>query len=292
MDLHTLVSAVLLISAAQSRIIDLSHEHGPNTVMASRQPHYNWTQVFQGDFLPGVYAETGAYFTGEHGGTHLDAPAHFVKGGLRLEKIPIEMTIADGVMIDCSFEASENRSYLVPLQKIVDWEATNGRIPNEAAVIFNFGWSQYFHSLELYEGSANDIVQEMSFPAIGKDAGLFLLEQRNIKIIATDTATPDPFNTNEMPIHQHYLLNNKLIVEDLKDTGLLPAKGFRFHATPVKYVGATGAQVRAYAVTFDLQESEEVDGASYAGAAQKSLHWKIVAITSAYFVAVLNGPFL
>ncbi|XP_013065127.2 kynurenine formamidase-like [Biomphalaria glabrata] len=270
MEAGILFTFILLTTSVQSRIIDLSHDHGPNTVMANRQPHYNWTQIFQGDILPGVYAETGAYYTAEHGGTHIDAPAHFTRGGLRLEKVTVEMTIAEGVMIDCSFEASRNRSYLVPLQKILDWEAVNGCIPDNAAVIFNFGWSQYFHSVELYEGSANDIVQEMSFPAIGKEAGLFLLEQRNIKIIGTDTATPDPFNTGEMPIHQNYLPKNRLIVEDLKDTGLLPAKGFRFHASPVKYVGATGAQVRAYAMTYDLPESDET---GFAGAPRQGSHW-------------------
>ncbi|KAH9509663.1 hypothetical protein Btru_044160 [Bulinus truncatus] len=185
-----------------------------------------------------------------------------VVSGLRLEKVPLEMTIADGVMIDCSREASNNRSYLVPVQKILDWESVYGRIPDQAAVIFNFGWSQYYRCFRSYMGTPNDRIKEFAFPAISKEAGLFLFDRRNITIIGTDTASPDPFDAAGLHIHMRYLPNNRIIVEDLKNPGLLPAKGFRFHASPVKYVGATGAQVRAYAMTYET----EGDAAGYSGA--------------------------
>ncbi|KAH9492994.1 hypothetical protein Btru_022878 [Bulinus truncatus] len=252
---YALIGILVLVNV-EARLIDLSHEHGPNAIMSVLQPHYNWTRVFQGEFLPGMYAETGAYFTGEHGGTHVDVPAHFSPGGMRLEKVPLEMTIAEGVMIDCSYEASRNHSYLVSIQKILDWEATNGRIPDNAAVLFNFGWSQYYSSFERYLGTPNDIITEFVFPAISKEAGMFLYDQRNIKIIGSDTASPDPYDPTGLHIHMKYLPNNRLIIEDLNDLGLLPPRGFRFHASPVKYVGATGAQVRAYAMTYDTRELE------------------------------------
>ena len=38
----------------------------------------------------------------EHGGTHLDAPAHFAEGRPRLHAVPAEQLIAPGVMIDVS----------------------------------------------------------------------------------------------------------------------------------------------------------------------------------------------
>lgn len=87
------------------------------------------------------------------------------------------------------------------------------------------------------------------------EAGLWLFDNRDIKIIGTDTLSPDPFTingvaTNSRPIHQKYLPNNRLIVENLNGTERLPATGFRFHAAPVKYVGNTGTQIRAYAMTY------------------------------------------
>lgn len=251
MTIISLLSTILLLGHVQSRLIDLSHDHGPDAIMSIQQPHYYWRQVFQGEFIPGMYSETGSYFTGEHGGTHMDVPAHFSKGGWRVQQVPLELTIADGVMIDCSYEASRNRSYLVPVQKILDWEVVNGRIPDNAAVLINFGWSQYYKNFTEYLGTPNDNYVEFTFPAISKEAGDFLYEQRNIRIIGTDTASPDPSAPTGLPIHQRYLPNNRLIIEDLKDLGFLPPRNFRFHASPVKYVNATGAQVRAYAMTFD-----------------------------------------
>ncbi|KAK0044382.1 kynurenine formamidase [Biomphalaria pfeifferi] len=253
-------SCVLALFAAlvcvESRLIDLSHKHGPDGIMSFQMPHYNWTELFKGDFQPGMYVKVGAYSTGEHGGTHMDVPAHFSPNGMSVDQIPLEMTIADGVMIDCAYEASRNRSYLMPTQKILDWESVNGRIPDNSAVIVNFGWSQYYNSFEKFMGTKNDNIYEFNFPTLSKEAGDFLYEQRNIKIIGTDTASPDGFDASGLPIHMKYLPNNRLILEELKDTGLLPPKGFRLHASPVKFVGATGAQVRAFAIVSDTRDLE------------------------------------
>jgi kynurenine formamidase len=36
----------------------------------------------------------------EYGGTHIDAPIHFVKGGQTLDQLPIERLVGAGVRID------------------------------------------------------------------------------------------------------------------------------------------------------------------------------------------------
>uniref|UniRef100_A0A0B7AIB0 Kynurenine formamidase n=1 Tax=Arion vulgaris TaxID=1028688 RepID=A0A0B7AIB0_9EUPU len=246
----------LLAARITAKLIDLSHNHGPNTLMSPHVPHFNRSTIFSGDYLPGVYVEGGQYFSGEHGGTHMDAPAHFQKDGQRLHEVPLENTIAEGVMIDCSEEAAKNKSYLVPIQKLLDWEKKHGQIPKDAAVIFNFGWSSKFNTPSLYLGSDSGEQFSYIFPAVSAEAGLWLYDYRYIKIIGSDTYTPDPFSLNgkkitSFPIHQRYLPNNRLIIENLYGTGRLPPTGFRFHASPVKYVGATGSQVRAFAMTHD-----------------------------------------
>ncbi|BFZ09093.1 hypothetical protein BsWGS_12132 [Bradybaena similaris] len=246
----------LVVVKTTAKIIDLSHDHGPDTMMSPHVPHFNRSTIFAGDYLPGVYVEGGQYSSGEHGGTHLDAPVHFKQGGLRVHEIPLENTIAQGVMIDCSGEASRNNSYLVPVQKLLDWESKHGQIPMKAAVIFNFGWSSKFSNPTLYLGSEIDDQFTYVFPAVGAEAGHWLYDNRAIKIIGSDTLTPDPLNIHgkkitAFPIHQKYLPNGRLIIENLKGTERLPPRGFRFHASPVKYVGSTGTQVRAYAMTFD-----------------------------------------
>ncbi|XP_059148588.1 isatin hydrolase-like [Physella acuta] len=251
------VCTALILAGAYSKVIDLSHAHKPNTFMVPGMPKYKWNQISKrDDTKKNNYYETGSYSTGEHGGTHLDAPAHFVKGGLTLEFLPIENTIAEGVMIDCSEEARQNPRYQVTVEKIESWESEHGPIPQQAAVIFNFGWFKFFDDPVKFVGTSAAITDNFVFPTISEEAGEFLLRQRDIKIIGADVMSPDPFTikgvqVDGMPIHQRYLARNRVIVENLNATDQLPPRGFRFYASPVKFHQSTGAQVRAFAVIGD-----------------------------------------
>ncbi|XP_005110671.1 uncharacterized protein LOC101853504 [Aplysia californica] len=141
-------------------------------------------------------------------------------GGMSLEGLTVEDCVADGVMVDCSQEASKDNQYLVPLQKLLDWEKEHGRIPDNAAVVFNFDWSKKFVRPKEYTGS-KDIGDLFSFkfPAVSEEAGMWLREERNIKMIATDTLTPDPLaGYKKQPIHMKYLKEKRLILENLKAT--------------------------------------------------------------------------
>ncbi|KAH9492993.1 hypothetical protein Btru_022866 [Bulinus truncatus] len=230
---------ILLLTTVSPKIIDLSHKHGSNTFVFPGEPRYNRSVLHSGEFMKNVWVESGAYSSAEHGGTHIDAPSHFIKGGLTLDDLPIENTIAEGVMIDVAEEAKNNIEYQVTLSRVLDWEKKYGDIPYEAAVIFNFGWHTKFHNQTEYIDTDTNDLGRRRLPSVSKEVGDYLYDQRNIKIIGTDAMTPDPFSLNGkivdgFPIHQRYLPNNKLIVENLNSTDILPPRGFRFHATPVK----------------------------------------------------------
>ncbi|BFZ09094.1 hypothetical protein BsWGS_12133 [Bradybaena similaris] len=256
-----MMSPILLVMSAlfsmswSAGLIDLSHKHGPETLMFADSPNFNRSDIFSGDFFPGVFFRYGQYFSGEHGGTHMDAPNHVVTDGKSISDIPLEDTIAIGVQIDCSQEAARDRSFLVTVQKILDWEREYGQIPMKAAVIINFGWSSKINNRTDYLGSESGNLFSYVFPALSPDVGKWLYNNRRVKILGTDTYTPDPFTiqgvrVTSFPVHEALLSQNSLIVENLKGTEQLPATGFIFHASPVKYVGNTAAQVRAYAVTY------------------------------------------
>ncbi|XP_035828835.1 uncharacterized protein LOC101853740 [Aplysia californica] len=141
--------------------------------------------------------------------------------------------------------------------KLLDWEKEHGRIPDRAAVVFHFDWSKKFLQPQEYAGS-KDIGNLFSFrhPAVSEAAGMWLADERNIKMIATDTLTPDPLGLTKrqittLPIHVRYSKEKRLIVENLKDTGKLPPRGFRLFAVPYKFDGASGAPTRTFAITHD-----------------------------------------
>ena len=62
--------------------------------------------------------------TGEHVGTHFDAPVHWVTGrdGLDVASIPLEHLVAPAVVIDRSREARADPDYLLELDDIRAWE--------------------------------------------------------------------------------------------------------------------------------------------------------------------------
>ncbi|CAG5132374.1 unnamed protein product, partial [Candidula unifasciata] len=112
MEQHLLlVIAASLVVCGTSRLIDLSHDHGPDTLMSPN--------LLIADKYVCPQCRIRRLLSGEHGGTHLDPLlVHFQRGGQQLQQIPLENTIAEGVMIDCSAEAAEDPSFLVPLQKV------------------------------------------------------------------------------------------------------------------------------------------------------------------------------
>ncbi|XP_012945785.1 isatin hydrolase [Aplysia californica] len=248
-------SALVLLLCAPfltctAKIIDLSHVQKPETFHFAGVKPFSRTDVFAGIGTRGIYYDVGALNSPEHSGTHLDVPSHFVKGGATLDQVPIEWTIADGVTIDCRKEAENNRDYVVDIEKLLAWEKEHGRIPQGAAVLFQFGWSSRFGNITDYVGSETlDDLNSFRVPALSKAAGAWLFRERDIQILGVDSLSPDVLlDAREMPNHVLYLSNNRIIVENLKIPDDMPARHFRFHATPPKYLGASGTQVRAFAV--------------------------------------------
>lgn len=96
-------SAAAPAGAPFSRIVDIGHALGPDN------------PAWAGDDRPfeatvNATFEKDGYFTRkftslEHFGTHLDAPAHFVKGGWTVDQIPVERLYGPAVVLDVREES-------------------------------------------------------------------------------------------------------------------------------------------------------------------------------------------
>jgi len=249
MMLPTTVLLCLLVSPAQSLVVDLSHVHTPETFAFVD----SYERLKSEDMIldETVVISSSVLRAPEHSGTHMDSPSHFIKDGYTLDQVPVEWTIKEGVVIDCRREAAQDRDYLATQEKLVEWESANGRIPNGAAVLFDFGWSDRYTDLVDYVGSDN-LTDFFTFhqPSVSPEAGAWLFHERDTRILGVDTLSPDPIR-DAFPNHVLYLSDGRLIVENLKIPSSMPARGFRFHATPPKYKDATGTQVRAFAMMDD-----------------------------------------
>src|SRR5918998_6885929 len=79
---------------------------------------------------------------GEHTGTHLDAPIHWVTGrdGADVASIPPARLVGPAVVIDKSAEAADDPDYLLTLEDVRAFEAEHGRLPDGGWLLLRTGW--------------------------------------------------------------------------------------------------------------------------------------------------------
>src|SRR2546430_9465781 len=75
--------------------------------------------------------------TGEHTGTHFDAPVHWVTGkdGEDVARVPVSRLIAPAVVLDFSAEAAADPDFLLEIEHVKQREAEHGPLPE--------GWLLY-----------------------------------------------------------------------------------------------------------------------------------------------------
>lgn len=83
-----------------------------------------------------------AIHTGEHVGTHFDAPIHWVTGqdGLDVSQVPPRHLIAPAVVIDKSAEAQSDPDFLLGIDHVRDWEIDHGSLPDGGWLLYRTGW--------------------------------------------------------------------------------------------------------------------------------------------------------
>ncbi|RUS83604.1 hypothetical protein EGW08_008623 [Elysia chlorotica] len=253
-----LIAAVLslwtIIPGQTYKFVDLSHVQNYTTLYWPGVPSFKRETVAKGSNENGVWIDVGAFSSGEHGGTHIDVPRHFIPDGRDLKDFPLERTVADGVVIDCVAEASQNPDYSVTRQKIEQWEEQHGRIPDEAAVLFRFGYAEHFWEPEKYLGTKQvDNASTYHFPSVSLEAATWLLNSRNLKMIGFDVPSPDPPTDFTYPVHRLLLPRDIMIMENVNVVPSLPPRDFRLHASPIKIENGTGVQTRIYAMLYERQ---------------------------------------
>lgn len=166
-------------------------------------------------------------------GTHMDAPAHCISGGMTIDQLLLSDLIAPCVMIDVSQKAHEK--YSVSVEDIISFEQEYGVIPAESFVMIRTGWERFWKDPEKYR---NNLV----FPSVSGDAAAFLMA-RDIKGLGIDTLSPDRPESG-YPVHATVLGAGKYIVENASQLEKLPPQGSFILVLPIKIRGGAEAPVR------------------------------------------------
>ncbi|MHC1707680.1 MAG: cyclase family protein [Bacteroidales bacterium] len=231
--------------------IDLTHSFENNSVYWPTNISFTHDTVFEGMTEKGYYYSSFKYSAEEHGGTHFDAPMHFAKGGKSVDQVPVQQLIGEGVVIDVREKASANRDYQVTIDDFEKWEEKYGRIPENAIVLINTGFSKYYPDKLSYTGTTlpgKEGVENLHFPGLHPDAANFLATQRKINAVGLDTPSIDFGQSKEFLTHRTLFANNITAYENVAGLEQLPAKGSWIFAFPMKIKGGSGAPLRLVAM--------------------------------------------
>jgi kynurenine formamidase len=231
------------LPAAFTRIVDIGHALGPDN------------PAWPGDDKPfeavlNASIEKDGYFTRkftslEHFGTHLDAPAHFVKGGWTVDQIPAERLYGPAVVLDAREDSRGNADYRLGPEKIMQWESRHGRIPRGAIVVMRTGWAERWPDTARYRNM--DAAGVMHFPGYSVEAVKVLIE-RSVAGLTIDTLSVDYGPSKDFPVHHLSHRASLFHVENLADLTALPEAGAYLVVAPIKLEGGSGGPARVFAL--------------------------------------------
>lgn len=164
-----------------------------------------------------------------HTGTHVDAPAHIIKGTKTLDEFDISQFIGKAIVIDCK-ELKEGET--ITMQQLSPYQ---DKLDKVDFLLFNLGWDKYWGQ-DKYFGD---------YPCIDDDVLNFIINS-NFKGIGFDTISLDPMN-NLSRHNKLFKTKDILNIENLKNLDLCGKDIFNFSCFPLYFKDSDGAPIRAVA---------------------------------------------
>ena len=232
-------------------VVDLTHAFDENTVYWPTAEGFRLQVDSKGRNERGFWYEANSFCTAEHGGTHLDAPAHFAEGRRTVDQIPLEQLIGPGVVVDVRQACARDRDHLVTTEELQAWEREHGPIPDGAIVLLHTGFGRFWPDRVRYMGTDErgpEGVAKLHFPGLHPDAARWLVDERSIGAIGLDTPSIDHGPSRTFDAHQVLSAANVPALENVAHLELLPPKGFQVVALPMKIRGGSGGPVRIAAI--------------------------------------------
>jgi kynurenine formamidase len=168
----------------------------------------------------GFYSQEWTF--GEHSGTHMDAPGHFVAGGRRVPQLQPRELILPIVVIDIAARAAGDPDTVVTPDDLRRFERRNGRIPDNALVAMHSGWAA---KLGTPAFTGRDSSGVYHFPGFGPDAIDFLLGRRRAAAIGVDTLSLDNGPSTTFTVHTRWLGADNYGLENLANLDKIPRQG-------------------------------------------------------------------
>jgi kynurenine formamidase len=200
---------------------------------------------------PGPFWKHHNIHTGEHIGTHIDAPVHWItgRGGRDVSQIPPKRLVGPAVVIDKTAEVEANPDYLLTVDDIKEWESRHGTIAPGSWLLVRTGWARYGDDRERFlnadeTGPHSPGIEPATAKWIGEELPISGLGVETVGIDAGMAGTFEP----AFPAHNSLLGHDKYGLTSLKNLEQLPVTGALLVVAPLPIVGGTGSPTRVFAL--------------------------------------------
>ncbi|GAA3324948.1 cyclase family protein [Paeniglutamicibacter sulfureus] len=200
---------------------------------------------------PGPFWKHHNIHTGEHIGTHIDAPIHWVTGkdGKDVSQLDPARLIGPAVVLDFSAEAAADPDFLVDVEHLVAWQEEHGAFPANSWLLFRTGWDQYGDDKQAFLNLDDNGSHTPGFTA---ECAKWIAGQPEISGVGVETVGIDAGNagalTPPFPMHHFLLGADKYGITSLKNLAKLPTLGAMVVVAPLPIVGGTGSPARVLAM--------------------------------------------
>jgi len=185
--------------------------------------------------------------TGEHTGTHLDAPIHWITGrdGADVSQLPARRLIAPAVVLDFAAESAADPNFLLEKNHVLAWQDKHGPLPKGGWLLYRTGWSARSHDEDTFLNGGQT-------PGISAECARWLAETApvqgvGVETVGTDAGAAHSF-TPAFPCHSFLLGHDKYGLTQLQNLATLPAVGAVLFVGPLPIVGGSGSPCRALAL--------------------------------------------
>jgi kynurenine formamidase len=240
----------------QLEIVDLTAPLTATTPILQLPPPFANTITFQLEEIS-RYDERGPMWywnnihTGEHTGTHVDAPNHWLSGkdSYDVASIPLRNLVAPAVVLDNTAKVAADPDYLLEVADIQAWEAEHGPLPDGGWLLYRTGWDARSDDqdqfLNVSDGASHT-------PGVSAECAAWLAEEAPIVGFGVETVGTDAGRAAELepafPCHNRVLGAGKCGLTQLQNLAALPSTGIVLVVSPLPIVSGSGSPARVYAL--------------------------------------------